>query len=99
MVNMSEEWRTEIIDEATKLGYAAQKIANIARSKGDTEKESQARKLANKQFSSEADPAKHGKANVNRARQQARQRQERRPEDSAYDHPSLSAQQRNPNLR
>jgi hypothetical protein len=84
MENMSEEWINFVIE--TKLGYAAQKIANVARSKGDTGKEQQARKLANKQFSPEADPARHGKANINRARQQTRQRQERdveRPEPRA----------------
>lgn len=95
--NMSEEWINFVVE--TKLGYAAQKIANIARSKGDTKKEMQARKLATRQFSSAADPAKHGKANVNRARQQAKQRQERQPEDRYDDHPSLSARERNPNLR
>lgn len=94
--NMSEEWINFVVE--TKLGYAAQKIANVASSKGDTGKEQQARKLATKQFSSEADPARHGKANINRAKQQTRQRQERETEDRSG-HPSLSARERNPNLR
>lgn len=73
----SEE--VENIDE-TKLGYAADKLARRRRFKGDISGAERAAKLSTKQLSAEADPARHGKANINRAKQQTKQRQERESE-------------------
>lgn len=64
----------------TKLGYALQKLAQRRRNAGDTEGESRARTIANKQFSPESDPSKQSRRKM--YKQQANQRVRNTPEVS-----------------
>jgi hypothetical protein len=91
--NRTKNEEVEHIDE-TKLGYAAQKLA--ANKTGAAK--SVLQKMASKQiFSSDADLQKQ--KNLKMRKQQDQQRRDREPEERYSDHPSLSAQQRNPRLR
>jgi hypothetical protein len=93
-LKMDYEPEGELIDE-TKLGYSAQKLAMRRRAKGDKEGADRAQRFANKQFmSSDSDLEKQKMKPVRK--QQSKQRQERERDE---DHPSLSARERNSNLR